>query len=132
MAKKTIELTIQVAAEEQGHVHDGLGLQQHEAGAQEEHLAVGPRRRTGAKRKRIASESTATIAMPRRLSAGIIGRRRYRNGQSSVGTRSIAVASTRAATIFWNPGGSWRRPVSPTGGASPTPTTPAAVRAHSR
>ena len=49
IAKKTIELTIQVEPKSKRHVHHALGLQQHEARPQEEHLAVGPDRRTGAK-----------------------------------------------------------------------------------
>ena len=40
MAKKTIELTTQVEPNNERHVDDALGLEQHEAGPQEEHLAV--------------------------------------------------------------------------------------------
>ena len=36
---------------------------------------------------RKSAQSTPMTAMPRRLSAGIIGPRRYRNGQASVGSR---------------------------------------------
>ena len=55
---------------------DALGLQEHEAGAQEEHLAVGLDRRGGAKTDRMTTESTASRAMPRRFSAGMRGSRR--------------------------------------------------------
>ena len=63
-------------AEEQGHVHDALGLEQHESRPRKNMRPLGRARRTGANANRMTSESTATIAMPRRLRAGIVGSRR--------------------------------------------------------
>ena len=72
------------AAEQQRHVDDRLGLDQHEAGAEEEHLHAEARaavagRPLAAPAGRAASSSAAMIAMtapPRRLTPGIIGSRR--------------------------------------------------------
>ena len=44
------------AAEEQRHLHDGLGLDQHEAGAEEEHLRRTRRRGSSRRRPRRAAE----------------------------------------------------------------------------
>ena len=74
------------AAKQQRHLHDRLGLDQHEAGAEEEHLreeaeardAAGDRGCAGLRRRTNGSTNNRPtvpmIAIPRRLSDGIIGR----------------------------------------------------------
>ena len=76
IAKKTIELTIQVAPKSKAMCTTPLVSSSMKPAPRKNIWPLGRARRTGAKASRITSESTATIAMPRRLSAGIVGSRR--------------------------------------------------------
>ncbi len=76
MAKKTMELTIQVALKSRAMCTTALVSSSMNPAPRKNIWPLGRARRTGANRKRIASDINATIAIPRRFRAGINGRRR--------------------------------------------------------
>ena len=76
IAKKTIELTIQVAPKSNAMCTTPFVSSSMKPAPRKNIRPFGRALRTGANASRITSESTATIAMPRRLRAGIVGVRR--------------------------------------------------------
>ena len=86
MAKNTTEFTTQVEPKSSAMCTTRLGLEQHEARAEEEHLPFGRMRSRGANASRMAADSKAITSIPWPIGAhGISRARRYRCGQSSLG-----------------------------------------------